>query len=70
MIFRERFRAGNSADEKCVGAGGLRWPYEESRNPRPVFDAGPSTLGSLFHPNASTVVEVHCRMISAMLNLG
>ena len=48
----------------------MAWLPKKSKNPCPVFDPGSSTLRGLFHPNASTVVEVHCAVISAMLNLG
>jgi hypothetical protein len=43
---------------------------EGSKNPRPVFDAGSSMLRGLFHPCTSTIDDIRCRMISAMLNLG
>ena len=45
-------------------------PSEESKDPYPVSGAGPSTLRGLVHPNASTLSELRCAMISAMLILG
>jgi hypothetical protein len=43
---------------------------EESEDPYPVSGAGPSTLRGLVHPNASTLSQLRCAMISAVLILG
>jgi hypothetical protein len=57
---------------KCAGAGGFNGgsSLEELKDPRPVFDAGPSSLRQSVPPNASKLAEAHCKMISGMLNLG
>ena len=41
----------------------------EAKNPCPVSGSGPSILRGLFHPNAGTVVDPCCGMVSATLNL-
>jgi hypothetical protein len=42
---------------------------EELKNPNPVSGADPSTPRGLFHPNASTVTNLHCTRVSAILKL-
>ena len=44
--------------------------HRESKNPVPVSGTGPSILLGLFHPCASTVSELDCGVISAILNVG
>ena len=59
-------------ESENVGAGGFGGgcATEEWKNPCPVSGPGPSTLRGLFHPNASTLAELHCGVVSAVLNVG
>jgi hypothetical protein len=43
---------------------------EEPKDPYPVSGAGPSIIRSLFHPVVTTVVNPHCAVVAAVLNLG
>lgn len=48
---------------------GFRGGSEEPKNPSPVSDPDPSIPRGLFHPNVSTVRELPCRLVSAILIL-
>jgi len=58
----------NCARRREANRGGEA--FEDSKDLGPVFDPSPSSLRRLFHPSVSTVLEVRCVVISAMLNLG
>jgi hypothetical protein len=70
---REEISVGGTlGGSENVGVGGFGGgsATEEWKNPCPVSGAGPSTLRGLFHPNASTLAELHFAEVSAVLNLG
>jgi hypothetical protein len=50
-------------------ARGLQDCLRRKEEPGPVSGAGSPTLRGLFHPNANTVADDSCGVVSGMLNL-
>lgn len=72
QVIKEDFgqRLNGQCGEKLRGSREASGCFsEELKNPNPVSGADPSTPRGLFHPNASTVANLHCTRVSAILKL-